>query len=161
MPFSCKSFFLCPSCSQKRTLLLGEYLSKDLLLSLPNRELINADFAMKLLDWKHSGFSIESGTRIYDEHVRDALSQYIVRAPVSLEKLYWDGETDTVLWHAPRKGPFKGEDRYFSGLDFIAQLTLHIPPKGKHLVRRSDVGHLCDLRPGINSRYYRLYGVEG
>jgi len=208
VPFSCKSFFLCPSCSQKRTLLLGEYLSKDLLLSLPNRqfvwtiprclrlflkydrslhanlsrlmfslltdsfseaagrkittgmvsslqtfgeyaawnphwlvagcvccspkhpghsvvleggfdrydnfffipigasddfvqlwrvkvveffanrELINTDFAMKLLGWKHSGFSIESGTHIYDERARDALCQYIVRAPVSLEKLY-------------------------------------------------------------------------
>jgi hypothetical protein len=44
-----------------------------------------------------------------------------------------------VLWHASRKGPFRGEDRpfdfaqdkYFSGLDFIAQLTLHIPTKGK------------------------------
>ena len=44
-----------------------------------------------------------------------------------------------MLWHAPRKGPFKGEDRYFSGLDFIAQLTLHIPPKGKHLVRRYGI----------------------
>src|SRR3989304_3117470 len=52
------------------------------------------------------------------------LCQYIVRAPVSLEKLYWDCETDTVLWHAPKKGLFRGEDRYFSGLDFIAQLTL-------------------------------------
>jgi len=29
--------------------------------------------------------------------------------------------------------------RYFSGLDFIAQLTLHIPPKCKHLVRRYGV----------------------
>ena len=101
-----------------------------------NRELINTEFAGKLLGWKHSGFSIESGTRIYDDRARESLCQYIVRAPVSLEKLYWDSETDTVLWHAPRKGPFKGEDRYFSGLDFIAQLTLHIPPKGKHLVRR-------------------------
>ena len=101
--------------------------------------LINDDFATKLLGWKHSGFSIESGTRIYDERARESLSQYIVRAPVSLEKLYWDGETDTVLWHAPRKGLFKGEDRYFSGLDFIAQLTLRIPPKGKHLVRRFGV----------------------
>jgi len=99
-----------------------------------NRELINTDFSRKLLGWKHSGFSIESDTRIYDERARDALSQYIVRAPVSLEKLYRDGETDTVLWHAPSKGPFNGEDRYFSGLDLIAQLTLHIPPKGKHLV---------------------------
>jgi hypothetical protein len=242
MPFSCKSFFLCPSCGQKCTLLLGEYLCQDLLLSLPHRqfvwtiprclrvflkhdrslhallsrlmfsllteylseaagrkiatgmvsslqtfgeyagwyphwhtivleggfdrydkfffipigaseklrqlwrvkvvefftkrELINIEFAKKLLGWKHSGFSIESGTRIYDERARESLSQYIVRAPVSVEKLYWNDETDTVLWHAPRKGPFKGADRYFSGLDFIEQLTLHIPPKGKHLVRR-------------------------
>ncbi len=33
----------------------------------------------------------------------------------------------------------RGEDRYFYGLDFIAQLTLHIPPKGKHVVRRYGV----------------------
>ena len=37
-PFSCKSFFLCPSCGQKRTLLLGEYLADDLLLRLPHRQ---------------------------------------------------------------------------------------------------------------------------
>jgi SAM-dependent methyltransferase len=84
------------------------------------------------------GFFIESGTRIYDERARESFCQYIVCAPVSVEKLYWDSETDTVLWRAPRKGPFKGEDRYFAGLDFIAQLTLHIPPKGNHLVRKGS-----------------------
>jgi hypothetical protein len=245
VPFSCKSFFLCPSCSQKRTLLLGEYLSTNLLLQLPHRQfvftipkclrvylkhdraihaelsrlifrllsdyfseaagrtivtgmvsslqtfgeyaswhphwhtivleggfdswdrfvfipigaseelvelwrvrvvefftarkLINADFAKKLLGWKHSGFSIESDTRIYTDSARESLCQYIVRAPVALEKLSWDSLTDTVLWHAPKKGHFRGENRYFSGLDFIARLTLHLPPKGKHLVRRYGV----------------------
>jgi len=47
-PFSCKSFFpqggqlhrLCASCAQKRTLLLGEYLSEDLLLCLPHRQFV-------------------------------------------------------------------------------------------------------------------------
>ena len=52
--------------------------------------LVNASFATSLLGWKHSGFSIESGTRIYDERARESLSQYIVRAPVSLEKISWD-----------------------------------------------------------------------
>ena len=33
----------------------------------------------------------------------------------------------------------RGREQYFSGLDFIARLTLHIPPKGKHLVRRYGV----------------------
>jgi hypothetical protein len=31
-PFSCKAFHLCPSCSQKRTLLFGEYANERLLL---------------------------------------------------------------------------------------------------------------------------------
>jgi hypothetical protein len=56
-----------------------------------SREFINTEFASKLLGWKHSRFSIESGTRIYDERAWESLSQYIVRASVSLEKLYWDG----------------------------------------------------------------------
>jgi len=38
--FSCKSFFLCPSCGQKRTLLLGEYLAQDLLPRLPHRQFV-------------------------------------------------------------------------------------------------------------------------
>ena len=245
VPFSCKSFFLCPSCSQKRTLLLGEYLSEDLLLQLPHRQfvwtipkclrvflkhnrelhaelsrlmfslissyfseaagtavtagmvsslqtfgeyvswnphwhtivleggfdqwdkfvfipigasdelveiwrmnvvaffverkLVNTEFAEKMLSWKHSGFSIESGTRIYTDKARESLSQYIVRAPVSLEKLSYDTQTDTLTWKAPSKGHFRGKEQYFSGLDFIARLTLHIPPKGRHLVRRYGV----------------------
>jgi hypothetical protein len=241
-PFSCKSFFLCASCAQKRTLLLGEYLSENLLLCLPHRQfvwtipkvlrvflrhdrqlfadigrllydiltifftqaagrsirtamvsshqtfgefaawhphwhaivleggfdshdrfffvplganealteiwrrrvvalflskgLLNPDFAGKLLNWRHSGFSIESGTRIYDQEARQALSQYIVRPPLSLEKIHWDQEQDTVTWKSSPSGYFRGREKHFSALDFIAQLTLHIPPRGRHLVRR-------------------------
>ncbi len=47
-PFSCKGFFplggalrrLCPSCSQKRTLLFSEYLDEQLLLALPHRQFV-------------------------------------------------------------------------------------------------------------------------
>jgi len=60
----------------------------------------------------------------------------MVRVPVSLEKLAWERETDTVSWKAPGKGPHKGKERYFTSLDFIAQVTLHILEKGKHPVRR-------------------------
>ena len=37
-PFSCKSFYFCPSCSQKRTLLFSEYMNERLLLALPHRQ---------------------------------------------------------------------------------------------------------------------------
>ncbi len=47
-PFSCSVFHplvgpphrLCPSCSQKRTLLLGEYMNEQLLLRLPHRQAV-------------------------------------------------------------------------------------------------------------------------
>ena len=39
-PFSCKSWYLCPSCHQKRLLLLSEHLSENVLLTLPHRQLV-------------------------------------------------------------------------------------------------------------------------
>ena len=39
-PFSCKGFYLCPSCSQKRTLLFAEQLTEKVLLDLPHRQFV-------------------------------------------------------------------------------------------------------------------------
>ena len=59
-----------------------------------------------------------------------------MRPPLSLEKIHWDQEQDTVTWKSSPSGYFRGREKHFSALDFIAQLTLHIPPRGRHLVRR-------------------------
>jgi hypothetical protein len=82
---------------------------------------------------------------------RESLRQYIVRPPVSLEKLYRDwrtmlphgalcvlrfgfAKTSTLYQrysrHAPKRGHFRGEARYFSGLDFIAHYTSY-PTQGQ------------------------------
>jgi hypothetical protein len=73
---------------------------------------------------------------------------HLVRAPLSLQRIRWDEQQDTVTWSASPSGFFKGRIRRYSSLDFIAQVTLHIPsggshakrdespPRGKHLVRR-------------------------
>jgi len=52
-PFSCKGFYLCPSCSQKRTLLFAEYLDEQLLLQLPHRQFV---------------FSIPKALRVFFRH---------------------------------------------------------------------------------------------
>ena len=39
-PFSCNGFYLCPSCSQKRTLLFAEYLAEEVLHDLPHRQFV-------------------------------------------------------------------------------------------------------------------------
>jgi hypothetical protein len=105
--------------------------------------LLNPDFARRLLDWEHSGFSIETGTR--------------VRAPLSLERIRWDEQQNTVTWSSSPSGYFKGRLRRYSSLDFIAQVTPHIPPRGKHLVRRYGLysSRGCGTwknRPALRSR---------
>ncbi len=37
-PFSCKGFYLCPSCSQMRTILFAEHLTNEVLLDLSHRQ---------------------------------------------------------------------------------------------------------------------------
>jgi hypothetical protein len=39
-PFSCKKFYFCPSCSQKRAILFGEHISNEVMLKLPHRQFV-------------------------------------------------------------------------------------------------------------------------
>ena len=59
-PFSCKGFYLCPSCSQKRTLLFAEYLDQQLLLTLPHRQFV---------------FSIPKALRVFFRHDQRLFSE--------------------------------------------------------------------------------------
>ena len=38
--YACKAFYLCPSCSQKRTLVFSENMANDILLRLPHRQYV-------------------------------------------------------------------------------------------------------------------------
>jgi hypothetical protein len=66
---------------------LSEIGRRRLIALFLDKSLLNPDFARKLLGWEHSGFSIESGTRIWDQDSREALCQYIVRTQISLQRI--------------------------------------------------------------------------
>jgi len=244
-PFSCKTFHLCPSCDQKRTLLYAEFLAENLLLDLPHRQfvftipkilrpwfksnrrlfgevsrlifsrlseffslaagcnlqcacvvsyqsfgefahfhphwhvlvleggftehdrfvylplgadegllkvwrevMLNLFLKMSFIDqpradmirsWIHSGFSVESETRLFTMADREALGQYVVRGAVSMDKVSYDTTTDTVSWHASEKGFFKGKVETFRGFEFMDQLAAHLPPRRVQLVRRYGI----------------------
>jgi hypothetical protein len=241
-PFSCKGFFLCPSCSQKRILLFAEYLDEGLLLALPHRQfvfilpkalrvflrhdqrlfamlsrlifsliaefysaaagkpittaavvayqpfgdslrfnphfhalileggfdsggqfyylpisdttsmaeclrrrsialflkldLITQSFSETLLCWKHSGFSVDNSVRLDsgDHKARQALAQYIARAPLSLQKVSYDRPGGKVLYHTAYNPYFKHNTTLWNAADFIAALTQFIPPWGVRYV---------------------------
>jgi hypothetical protein len=92
-----------------------------------------------LKSWQHSGFSIESETRLFSKADREALGQYVVRSATSSEKIHYDPDTDTVVWMAAPKGYYKGKVESFTGFEFVDQLVAHLPPRRVQLVRRYGV----------------------
>ena len=103
------------------------------------KELINQARVNMLKDWKHSGFSIESETRLFSKADREALGQYVVRGATCAEKIQYDPASDTIIWTASPKGFYKGKTETFKGFEFVDQLVAHLPPRRVQLVRRYGV----------------------
>jgi len=101
--------------------------------------------------WKHSGFSVNKNVLIKanDKTGLERLVQYISRCPFSLERIIKLTDTDHVVYKAEHKNCRRFPDpadarlkagtsrnfQIFSPLDFIAEVTQHIPNKGEHTIR--------------------------
>jgi hypothetical protein len=70
------------------------------------------------------------------DKARINLSENISRAPVSLIKLNYEPFKGRVLYHTQYNQYFGENVHMFSGCDFLAELTQHIPPKGIQYIRR-------------------------
>jgi hypothetical protein len=71
----------------------------------------------------------------HNDKARENLCQYIIRAPVALSKITYLKEDGIVIYKTNYNEYFKENIKYFKVLDFIAELTQHIPTKGQHLIR--------------------------
>ena len=123
---------------------MAELFRRKVIRYFEENNLINPAFALNLLSWKNSGFSIDNSVRIYgsDNKARESLAQYIVRAPISLEKLKYEPFHGKFLFKTPKYNDyFKENFKSFDVLDSIALVTAHIPPKHKQYIRR--YGRLC------------------
>jgi len=101
--------------------------------------------------WKHTGFSIDQSVYLPagDKVGIERLVQYITRCPFSLSRLIKVTDNGQVVYKAEKQtcrafpdhsgdGIVSGAKRNFQvlgPLDFIAEFTQHIPPKGSHLIR--------------------------
>ena len=106
---------------------------------LLRKELIDQARVNMLKDWKHSGFSIESETRLFNKADREALGQYVVRGATCTGKISYDAIEDIVTWTAAPKGFYKGKSETFKGFEFVDQLVAHLPQRRVQLVRRYGV----------------------
>lgn len=111
---------------------LTELFRRCVLSMLVRRQRLAEDTRKRLLAWEHSGFSAWVGAPILPEEVssRLRLARYLVKAPVSLERLDYDPTTCTVVYVSSKRN----ERRTLSGMDFLAELAQHIPDRGQNAV---------------------------
>ena len=101
--------------------------------------------------WPHSGFSVDQSVFLpaNDRPGIERLVQYMTRCPFSLSRLVKVTATGQVVYKAEKDacrafpnprgndlaaGP-KRNFQILDPLDFLAEFTQHIPPKGAHLIR--------------------------
>jgi len=101
--------------------------------------------------WPHSGFSVDQSVYLPtgDRPGIERLVQYMIRCPFSLSRLVKVTGAGQVVYKAEkdacRRFPDPRGDVMTSGvkrnfqvldpLEFLAEFTQHIPPKGSHLIR--------------------------
>jgi hypothetical protein len=91
-----------------------------------------------LLSWNHrTGFSTHYDVVVQPEDgaAVERLARYLVRPPVSLERMRWDDDSDTVVYRRKAQGDQHGLEEHIDALEFLARVIAHIPEPRLHLVR--------------------------
>jgi len=93
--------------------------------------LITEERVKMILSWRHTGFHVHNEGRVVanDMEGRERLARYLIRPPVSLERLTYDRKNQQVFYQG------KTQTYTYQPLDFLAYVSLHIPNKGEQIVR--------------------------
>ena len=99
----------------------------------PLTPVIQGDLIAMLSNWRHSGFQVFCGQRIFprDETVMENLARYIIRASFSQERMQYLPEPSKVVYRA-KDGT---EEKGFDALEWLAAMCSHIPDRGEQMVR--------------------------
>jgi len=91
-----------------------------------------------LLSWRHSGFSVHNTVTVApdDGDGLERLARYLLRSPVSLERLTWDADSGVAFYRC-RQGhePFGDLEHGCDAKELLARVLMHIPDPRRYLVR--------------------------
>ena len=95
-----------------------------------------------LLSWRHSGFSVHTSVTVPPDDAAglERLARYLLRPPVSLERLHVDEHARTIAY-AGKPGRTAGglnpavRSAALDAQEFLARLLMHIPEPRLHLIR--------------------------
>jgi len=114
-----------------------------------------------MLTWPNSGFHVHVGRLILgnDRQSLEAVAEYLVRGPVSLERLSLSEDGTRVVLDGGKVHPRHGGSiRIWDPLRFLAELTAHIP--GVHEKTVIYYGHYSHRARGERKKSARLGSVE-
>ncbi len=89
-----------------------------------------------LLSWEHAtGFSIDASVKVEPEDGPglERLARYLLRPPVSLERMRWDPESGEVAYRRKTKDGQPGAVELLEPLDFLARVIAHVHEPRLHL----------------------------
>jgi hypothetical protein len=100
---------------------------------------INDSLIENMLSWNNSGFNVYCGDSIQpsDQEGIERLAQYVVRAPISQERMTYipkheSAEDVAYVIYESKTGD---TTETFTALDWLARVVTHIPNRGEQLVR--------------------------
>lgn len=92
----------------------------------------------RLPGWRHfGGFSVHNQVRMgaHDAEGRKNLAGYMLRAPMSLEKMRYDIATGSVIYRSKMHLGLKRNFQVMPGAEWLELLLRHVPDRYEHLVR--------------------------
>ena len=110
------------------TLIQAEFESQ-IFNALLKEKLITEETVTAMRSWEHSGFSVYSAEPIAanDHDARLFVARYLKKSPIALERLFIDESAREPKIVCKRKLDDSEETRSFSPLEFLAELSAHIP----------------------------------
>jgi hypothetical protein len=112
---------------------------------------ITEEVVANIRSWRHSGFSVDQSVRLEggDQDGIQRLIQYFLRCPFSQARMIEVTDAGKVIYktehNAVGRFPEPGDDELLAGpsrnfqvfepLDFLAEVTQHVPDPGEHLIR--------------------------
>ncbi len=107
---------------------------------LQDEGLLSEERTELLLSWRHTGFSVHNQVRVEpeDQPAEERLARYIMRPPISLERMRWGGEGKVRYRRKcghENAGLNQREVETFDPAEFLARVIMHIPEPRRHLIR--------------------------
>ena len=113
--------------------------AKAVLKMLRKEKVISLAVINNMSTWQHSGFNIHCGSPVSfsDTDAMERLARYIVRAPISQERLKYipANKSENGIGKAVYEGKTTYRVETFPAVDFLARLVTHIPNKQEQTVR--------------------------